>query len=170
MANLVLAPTGRLLTDVERYLDGFLGDPTETGTAYLDYVPTSSGDELVPENVAVSTLMNSSADARTFLSIRDRAREVNDELAALPKDVALDNSTPDIRAAVVSLVSAVGQWPGIMIGAISVTTRPQDLAVSDPLPRPTSALLDQSQRIGARYASGTLRLCEERRVPCAFPL
>ena len=120
MANLIFGPTGRVLVDVGRYLSSFLSDPAETGTAYLDYVPTSPPDELVPEDIAVSTLMNSQVGARAFLSIQDRGHEISGQLEALPKDVALEDSTPDLRAAVVALVSAVGQWNGIKV---SVATK-----------------------------------------------
>ena len=61
MTDLVVCPTDRVLTDADVLLDRFLADPAETGTAYLDHVLTTSADRLVPEDLAVTLLMNSNA-------------------------------------------------------------------------------------------------------------
>lgn len=119
MTDLVLCSTNRVLVDAELLLSRFLDDPTETGTAYLDYRPTTPPDRLVPEDLAVTLLMNSFATGPTFISILKHGPEVTDLLASIP-DTPLEESTPDLRSAVVDLISAVGSWPWVKV---SVATK-----------------------------------------------
>lgn len=114
MVDLILCPTDRVLADVELLLDRFLADPAETGTAYLDYVPTTSPDRLVPEDLAVTLLMNSYATGATFLSIQENAAAIEERLARLP-GTALEESSPELRERVVELVSVVARWPYVKV-------------------------------------------------------
>ena len=117
--ELVLGPSDRVLPDADGLLGSFLGNPTETGTAYLDHVPSSPPNRVVPEDLAVTLLMNSYASGRTFLSVATYAHEVDPLLAALP-DTPLEESSPELRERVVDLVSAMASWPHVQV---SVATK-----------------------------------------------
>ncbi len=117
--RLILGPDNRELPAADKLLERFLADPTETGNAYIEYVPRSSPDELLPEDLAVTLLVNSNASRGTFLSIWHHAPEINDLLAGLP-GTALEESDRQLRSRVVQLIGAVGSWPGIKV---SVATK-----------------------------------------------
>ncbi len=117
--ELILGPNDRRLTAVEDLLDRFLSDPSETGNDYLDYVPTSPPNRLVPEDLAVTLTMNSYASGATFRTLVRRSDEVADRLATLPA-TPLEESDAELRSAVIELVSCVGSWPYIKV---SVATK-----------------------------------------------
>ena len=51
----------------------------------------------MPEDLAVTLLMNSNVDGKTFLSVRDHVSEVNEALADLP-DTPLEEGSPELRS------------------------------------------------------------------------
>src|SRR5205823_1564301 len=76
---------------------------------YLDYQPSTPRDHLVPDDLAVTILINSRATGRAFKSVQDRARDL--ALADLPAGT-LEETTPAERDAVADLVSQVASWLG----------------------------------------------------------
>ena len=117
--DLILSPSNRLVPNAESWLEAFLSDPRETGTAYLDYQPTSSSDSLVPEDLAYSLLMNSNVTGRTFITVWEQGSAVGPLLASLPS-IALENSTVSQREDVVNLICEIASWPHIKV---SVATK-----------------------------------------------
>jgi Family of unknown function (DUF6308) len=106
--NLVLG-AGRLdraLADAERLLAGYRNDD---GLRYLNYQPTTDPDRLLPEDLAVTILINSRVGAAAFRSAQDQSSAL--DLGRLP-DVALEDSSPADRAAVAALVAEIAGWPG----------------------------------------------------------
>jgi len=106
--NLVLG-AGRLdraLEDAERLLAGYRNDD---GLRYLNYQPTTDPDRLLPEDLAVTILINSRVGAAAFRSAQDQSSAL--DLAWLP-DVALEDSSPADRAAVAALVAEIAGWRG----------------------------------------------------------
>jgi hypothetical protein len=61
---------GRLDRIVDRAEELLLGFRRDTGTDYLKYAAVTSPDTLVPEDLAVTVLINSRFDMRAFLSIQ----------------------------------------------------------------------------------------------------
>jgi hypothetical protein len=114
--NLVLGAgrLDRVLEDAERLLAGYR---TDDGLRYLDYRPATDPDRLLPEDLAVTILINSQVRAAAFKSAQDLSPTL--DLGRLP-DVALEDSSPTDRAAVAALVAQVADWPGF---ATSVATK-----------------------------------------------
>lgn len=110
-----LGPTGceRELAGAADLLEAYT---TDDGTRYLDYEPTVSADLLVPEDLAVTILINSRVSSRAFKSVQDRGSEV--ELSALP-DVTLEDSTEEDRERIAELLSTVACWPGFACSVAS---------------------------------------------------
>jgi hypothetical protein len=104
----------RVLEDAERLLVGYR---TDDGLRYLDYRPATDPDHLMPEDLAVTILMNSRVRAAAFRSVQDLSPAL--DLGRLP-DVALEDSGPADRAAVAALVAEVAGWPGF---AASIATK-----------------------------------------------
>jgi len=118
--DLILSPSRRRVGDVQDLLDRFLGDPTETGTAYLEYEPRTSPDRLEAEDLAYTLLMNSNVTGKTFRTLQEYGGTIADDLSALPVDVALEESRPDLRDAVADLICTVATWPHVKV---SVATK-----------------------------------------------
>jgi hypothetical protein len=89
----------------------------DTGLRYLDHRPCTPGDVLVPEDLAVTILINSRASPAAFASVQDRASEI--DLASLP-DMPLEDTSGDERQAVADLLAQVASWRGF---AASVATK-----------------------------------------------
>lgn len=96
----------RVLPDAETLLAGYL---TDDGTRYLNYQPVSGPDQLVPDDLAVTILINSRAASKAFKSVQDRAGEL--DLAALPH-VALEDTDERDRQKVAEAINIVAWWPG----------------------------------------------------------
>ena len=114
--NLVLGAgrLDRVLEGAERLLADYR---TDDGLRYLDYRPATDPDRLLPEDLAVTILINSQVRAAAFKSAQDLSPTL--DLGQLP-DVALEDSSPTDRAAVAALVAQVADWPGF---ATSVATK-----------------------------------------------
>jgi hypothetical protein len=104
----------RVLEDAEGLVSGYL---TDDGLRYLDYAPMTPTDRLVPEDLAVTILINSSVGAAAFKAVQDRGWEL--DLAALPA-VPLHDATEKERQCVADLVATVASWSGF---AASVATK-----------------------------------------------
>ena len=118
--DLVLSPNKRRVEGVEALLERFLGDPAETGTDYVEYAPQTSPDRLEPQDLAYTLLMNSNVTGKTFRAVQQKADSVTHMLAALPKDVPLEDSTQALRDDVTDLLCAVASWPHLKV---SVATK-----------------------------------------------
>lgn len=103
----------------------------DTGSRYLDHMPCTPADKLLPEDLAVTILMNSRVGPAAFMAVQDFGNTLN--LAALP-DRALEATDENERQLVAELISAVARWPGF---AASVATkvlhkkRPQLIPILD---------------------------------------
>ncbi len=103
----------RLVADVEELLVAYRRD---TGTRYLDHVPCTPPDRLVPEDLAVTILINSRVGSTAFVAVQDHGSEL--DLAALP-DKPLQDTTPSERQQVAELIADVAQWPGFAASVAS---------------------------------------------------
>jgi hypothetical protein len=99
-------PTARVIDDPVARLQQYV---EEEGRRYLAYEPITLSDEIRPEDLAVTLLINSQAGYRAFKSIQDRGPSIT--LARLPR-TTLETSTPDERAVVSTLIATVASWPG----------------------------------------------------------
>jgi hypothetical protein len=82
----------------------------DIGSGYLDYKPITPGDRVLPEDLAVTLLLNSRAGYRAFQSIQQHGSEI--DLAALPA-VPLEQTSEDERICVAEVIAKVASWPGI---------------------------------------------------------
>lgn len=89
----------------------------DTGCYYLDYQPLTPPGQVVPEDLAVTLLINSQAGWRAFLSLMEHGKAI--DLAQLPKK-PLENTSHDERKIVTALIAQVAQLPGF---AASVATK-----------------------------------------------
>jgi hypothetical protein len=89
----------------------------DSGAEYLDYEPATSSEELLPEDLAVTSLINSRFSMNAFRSLARHGRDVN--LLSLP-DVPLELATAEERQQVAALIATVANWPGL---AASVATK-----------------------------------------------
>jgi hypothetical protein len=83
----------RVLEDAERLLIGYRNDD---GLRYLDYRPATDADRLLPEDLAVTILINSRVGAAAFKSAQDLSPAL--DLSRLP-DVSFEESSAGDRAA-----------------------------------------------------------------------
>src|SRR2546430_1315636 len=106
---------------IDRWVDGadllLKAYGTDIGLRYLDYQPTTDADQLRPEDLAVTILMNSRFGYRAFESVQDRALEVN--LASLPNR-ALEDTTQAERRQLADLIAHLAGWSGF---AASLATK-----------------------------------------------
>ena len=84
-------------------------DKGDTGLEYLRYSVTTPRNRIVPEDLAVTLLVNSRATARAFQSIRDRGPAF--DLSRL-SDIPLEAATDDDLDAVARVIAEIAQWPG----------------------------------------------------------
>jgi hypothetical protein len=129
----------RVVPDVVSLLDGYT---TDDGTRYLDFVPSVPSSVLVPEDLAVTILINSRVAPPAFKSIQDRGPSVF--LGGLPP-CALEDSTADERRQVAELVGVIARWPGF---ACSVATKVLHKKRPDLIP-----ILDNQAIFGAYLCS-----------------
>lgn len=104
----------RLLTDAPSLLARYVEDE---GRRYLGYRPTTPPDRLVPEDLAVTLLINSRAGYRAFKSLQELGPAL--DLGTLP-DTPLEDADPAMRAQVSEVVANVAGWPGF---ATSLATK-----------------------------------------------
>jgi len=104
----------RVLSDAMGLVAGYL---TDDGLRYLDYQSMTPADRLVPEDLAVTILINSRVAGTAFKAVQDRGDAL--DLAGLPAVPLQETNDPD-RQAVADLVATVASWPGF---AASVATK-----------------------------------------------
>jgi hypothetical protein len=104
----------RVVPNADQLLLNYRNDD---GYPYLDYAPTSPANHIVPEDLAVTLLVNSRATGRAFKSIQKHGASLN--LAHLPAK-ALAATTAAERKAVASIIAQVANWPGF---AASLATK-----------------------------------------------
>ena len=103
----------RQVADAEALLVAYRQD---TGTRYLDRVPCTPANQLVPEDLAVTILINSRVGSTAFAAVQDLGSGL--DLAALP-DRSLQNTTTDERQQVAELIAEVARWPGFAASVAS---------------------------------------------------
>lgn len=89
----------------------------DTGCYYLDHQPITPRDRIVPEDLAVTLLVNSQAGWRAFRSLQLYSDTI--DLECLPRTTLEDTSGAD-RTQVSDVIAAMAQWPGF---AASVATK-----------------------------------------------
>jgi Family of unknown function (DUF6308) len=89
----------------------------DDGLRYLDWQPSTDPDQLMPEDLAVTILINSRVGPAAFKSTQDHGAEL--DLAQLP-DMPLEETSADMRRQVAHLIAHVAQWDGF---AASVATK-----------------------------------------------
>jgi hypothetical protein len=104
----------RLLPEADKLLEQYRQD---TGCDYLDYQPVTPPTVVVPEDLAVTQLVNSQAGWRAFQSLQRYSTTI--DLGSLPGK-PLEQTTPQDRRQVAELIAAMVQWPGF---AASVATK-----------------------------------------------
>jgi hypothetical protein len=82
----------------------------DTGLEYLRYPLISPRDRVVPEDLAVTLLVNSRATARAFQSLRDRGPGI--DLSVIP-DYPMEQVTDVDLEVMASLIAQMAQWPGL---------------------------------------------------------
>jgi hypothetical protein len=90
---------------------------TDAGLRYLDFQPSTDRNRLMPEDLAVTILVNSRVRGAAFASVQDRSGEI--DLASLP-DVPLHETTTDHRRQLAKLIADIARWKGL---AASVATK-----------------------------------------------
>ena len=90
---------------------------TDDGLRYLNWRSMTDPDQLLPEDLAVTILINSRVGPAAFKSVQDNGAGL--DLAALP-DMPLEETSADKRAQVAHLIAQVARWDGF---AASVATK-----------------------------------------------
>lgn len=104
----------RLIPDAEDLLRQYRND---SGCYYMDYQPNTSPDRIVPEDIAVTLLVNSQVGWRAFHSLMDYSDSL--DLSQLPS-IPLELSSLEDREQITALISKMAQLPGF---AASVATK-----------------------------------------------
>lgn len=107
--------TLRVVDQAAVLLDRFRRE--DIGSGYYDYKPLTPLDQLVPEDLAVTLLVNSQAGWRAFQSLDARGHTV--DLRVLP-DCPLENTDASQRRIIAEMIAEVANWPGF---AASVATK-----------------------------------------------
>jgi hypothetical protein len=89
----------------------------DTGAYYLDYQSTLPKDQLIPEDLAVTLLVNSQVKWQAFRSMQVLAPTI--DLSQLPEK-SLEETTEIEQRLVAEAIAAMAQWPGF---AASVATK-----------------------------------------------
>jgi hypothetical protein len=105
---------------VDRHLDDapelLIAYREDEGIRYLDYVPITPRDRLLPEDLAVTILINSRVGYRAYKSVQDLGPTL--DLSILPSG-PLEVTTEADRAAVADLIARVASWPGFAASVAS---------------------------------------------------
>ena len=109
--------SGRLVRAVEDAPALLIAYRNDSGTDYLNFEPSTPIDALVPEDLAVTILINSRVGPRAFQAVQKRAHEIDlRSLTAVP----LEESTDEGRDRVADTITRMAEWPGF---AASVATK-----------------------------------------------
>lgn len=104
----------RIVPNVDELLRQYRND---IGCHYHNYQPITHRDQVVPEDLAVTLLMNSRAGWRAFLSLMEQGKAI--DLTQLPNK-PLEKTSQDERVQIAALIAQVAQLPGF---AASVATK-----------------------------------------------
>jgi hypothetical protein len=104
----------RTIEDADALLRQYRKD---TGCFYLDYQPITPRSTLVPEDLAVTLLVNSRAGWRAFQSLQLHSTTINLNLLS---SKPLEETTLDERHQIKDVIVAMSEWPGF---AASVATK-----------------------------------------------
>jgi len=104
----------RVVPDADELLRCYRND---TGCFYLDYQPITPQNEIVPEDLAVTLLINSKVGWRAFHSLMEHGKTI--DLTQLLRK-SLEQTSPEDREQVVSVISQMAWLPGF---AASVATK-----------------------------------------------
>ena len=89
----------------------------DSGADYLDFEPSTPADMLVPEDLAVTILINSRVGPSAFQAVQHRGHEL--DFASLPA-VPLEESSDTDRDRIAEIIAQIAEWPGF---AASVATK-----------------------------------------------
>jgi hypothetical protein len=109
--RLILSPSGRLVRNAEALLDDYRKFGAG-GLRYLDYKPHSGADDLFPEDLAVTLLVNSRAGRRAFTALEQHAGAARALLRDLPHDTSLENADDDTVELVVRAIHGLVMLDG----------------------------------------------------------
>jgi hypothetical protein len=104
----------RVICDADEYLRQYRKD---TGYQYQNYQPITSPDKVVPEDLAVTLLMNSQVGWRAFHSLIKYGHTL--DLTNIPSTL-LEHTSIEERRQVAALIAKMAQLPGF---ASSVATK-----------------------------------------------
>jgi hypothetical protein len=104
----------RIIPDVDILLEQYRRD---TGCWYLDYESSIPKTVVVPEDLAVTLLVNSQVGWRAFRSLQEHGATI--DLSGLPNK-PLEQTTSDERRNIATLIATMATWPGF---AASVATK-----------------------------------------------
>jgi hypothetical protein len=103
-----------VIPDADSYLCEYRKD---IGYDYLDYEPITPVNKILPEDLAITLIMNSRVGWRAFHSLQRHSQGI--DLAQLP-ETPLEQTAVDDRKLVAELITKLAQLPGI---AASVATK-----------------------------------------------
>jgi hypothetical protein len=104
----------RVISDVDRLLREYRGD---IGYEYLKYRPVTPPNKLVPEDLAVTLLVNSRVTYRAFQSLQKYGEGIEfNRLPLRPLQQILDTELKSLA----KVIATVANWPGF---AVSVATK-----------------------------------------------
>ena len=104
----------RVVDDAAALLIAYRDD---SGADYLDFEPSTPPDMLVPEDLAVTILINSRVGPSAFQAVQHRGHEL--DFASLPA-VPLEESSDTDRDRIAEIIAQMAEWPGF---AASVATK-----------------------------------------------
>ncbi len=104
----------RVVDDAPTLLIAYRDD---SGADYLDFEPSTPADMLVPEDLAVTILINSRVGPSAFQAVQHRGHEL--DFASLPA-VPLEESSDTDRDRIAEIIAQMAEWPGF---AASVATK-----------------------------------------------
>jgi hypothetical protein len=104
----------RVIQHAEVFLRQYRND---TGYDYLDYQPITPIDEIIPDDLAVTLLVNSQVGWRAFRSLQEYGHTI--ELGNLPKK-PLEQTSMEERRQIAVIIARLAEFPGF---AASVATK-----------------------------------------------
>lgn len=113
----LIVGAGRFDREVEHADELLLSYRSDDGLRYLDFQPVTPPDRLLPEDLAVTILINSRVGPAAFKSVQDNAHAL--DLPALP-DKSLEQTSDSERQAIAEVAGTLAAWPGF---AASVATK-----------------------------------------------
>jgi hypothetical protein len=113
----IILGAGKLDRSIDRADELLISHRSDDGLRYLDFQPVTPPDRLLPEDLAVTILINSRVGPAAFKSVQDSADSL--DLSALP-DRPLEQTSEDERQTVAEVAGSLARWPGF---AASVATK-----------------------------------------------